>query len=465
MKKLIVAFGLLTLTQGCKTGDFTGGSDRAAARPPMERREFNQDTREIRQVQVKQGTKGSNGNENYNVTAQGIVDIVVVVDNSGSMEEEQANLATKLTPLLSAIKSADWQIVVTSTTDGNNCRPPIVKGEFNVEGRFERYVRDFGINGDGTERSIYKAVEALKGDCFPVFTNRNWLRPNSTVAVLILTDEDNCHTSNTQGYGCAGEPAKDGAYLTNYLSSIRKLGVDGKVYGIYWSPTQSSQSQCPTGMKTANIVADVVAKTGGTWGSICDSDYSGTLTRISTDLAKVLKADFVLKSTPDNGTFKLTVNGQPWTAYTISGRSVRFTTNPPEGAAIQVSYVSGAAGVVTNKFSIPDPAVDGSITATANGKSAGSVSYDAGSRQAVFAQTPPDGSAIVLSYKAATPLKTMFMIAPDADVSSVIVLVNGANVDKSKYTYDSKSGAVTFKEAPPESAKISIMWRGKKIVT
>ena len=91
MKKLIVAFCLLTLAQGCKTSSFTGGSDRAAARPPLERRDFTQDTREIRQIQVKQGTAGSTGKENYNVTAMGIVDIVVVVDTSGSMAQEQAN--------------------------------------------------------------------------------------------------------------------------------------------------------------------------------------------------------------------------------------------------------------------------------------------------------------------------------------------------------------------------------------
>ena len=463
MKKLIVAFGLLTSAQGCKTSDFKGGSDRAAARPPLERREFIQDTREIKQFQVKQGTAGSTGKENYNVTAQGIVDIVIVVDNSGSMAEEQANISTKLTPLLSAIKDADWKIVLTTTDPADRCGyGPISKGDFNIEGRFQRLVTDFGTGGTGEERPILRAVDALKGNC--LFGPGNWLRPNSTVAVLILTDEDNCHIDVANGYGCAGEPDKDGAYLTNYLSSIRKIGVDGKVYGIFWSPTQT-QSQCSTALKSANIIADVVTKTGGTWGSICDSDYTATLSKISTDLAKVLKADFVLKSTPDNGSFKMTVNGQPWTAFTLSGKNVHFTSNPPVGAAILVSYVSGAAGVVTNKFSMPDAPADGTISATANGQPAGTVSYDAGSKQAVFSQQPADGSVIVLSYKAATPLRTMFVIAPDADVSSIIVLVNGANVDKSKYTYDIKTGTVTFKEAPPESAKISVMWRGKKVVT
>jgi hypothetical protein len=316
-----------------------------------------------------------------------------------------------------------------------------------------------GTGGTGTERPILRAVQALKGNC--LFGPGNWVRANSTVAVLILSDEDNCHIDVQRGYGCDGEADKDVTYLTNYLATIRKVGQDAKVYGIFWHPSQS-QSQCPTALKQATYLADVVQKTGGTWGSICDSDYTATLSRISKDVAQVLKADFVLKSIPDPGTLKISVNGQPWTAFTQIGTAVHFTTNPPVGAAVQVSYVSGASGIVTNKFPIPDQPADGVISATIAGKPAGAVSYDPASSAAVFAQRPADGSIIILSYKLNTPLKTIFEIAPDADTRYLRVYVNNALVDAKNYNYNSKTGAITFSVPPPESSQVKIDWRGSK---
>lgn len=453
---IAVVFSLLA---SCKSSQFTGGTNRSAALPPLQVREFAQDTREVRQVQVKQGSSGSNNNQAYNVTAMGIVDIVVVVDNSGSMKEEQNNLSSKMAPLLSAIKDSDWQILVTSTSPNNFYRRgPYSKSTFNYETAFANAVIDAGVDGGGLERPILRAVDALR------WLGGSWLRPNSTVAVVILTDEDNCHIDNERGYGCVGSSDAGGSYLTNYLSSIRKVGTDARVYGIFWHPSQS-QAQCGTALKQASIIAEVVQQTGGTWGSICDADYSATLTRISNDVAKILKADFVLSSTPDAGTFRMTVNGQAWTDYRLVGRNVNFTRNPPVGANIRVDYRSGAFGVVTNRFDLPEAPAGGVINATIGGQVVNGVTYDASTGKAVFSQMPPDGSTILMSYKVDSPLKTTFEIAPDADVRFLKVYVNGAMTDRSSYSYNAQTGAITFKQAPPESAAIRVEWRGRSTTT
>ncbi len=463
--KLVSHLALIGLiASACKTSDFSGESTRAAALPPLQTLDLSQVVREVRQTQFKQGSSGSNGNENYSVTQKGIVDIVVVVDNSGSMAEEQANLSSRMAPLLSAIRDSDWRVLVTTTDPEDNLgflgrcvNTPIMKTDLNPEGRFQSLVRAAGTSGTGTERPILAAVDALKCK----YGGTTWIRPDSTVAVLILTDEDNCHIDVERGYGCAGSPDLDGSYLTNYLSSIRKLGTDAKVYGIFWHPSQS-QGQCSTALKQASKITDVVQRTGGTWGSICDNDYSTTLTRISRDVAQILKADFVLKSTPDAGTFRMTVNGQPWSAYVLTGRNVHFTTNPPVGAAIAVTYVSGASGVVASSFDMPEEPADGQLAATVNGQAASGVSYDPNNRKAVFSTRPADNSTVVVSYKANTPLKTVFNIAPNADTRFLKVYVNGALVSPSNYKYDVSTGSLTFTAAPPEGAKIRAEWRGNK---
>lgn len=451
----------LSLT-ACKSSQFTGGTNRSAALPPLQVREFAQDTREVKQVQEKQGSSGSNNNQSYNVTAMGIVDIVVVVDNSGSMKEEQTNLSSRMAPLLSAIRDSDWRLMVVST-DGNNqyFRGPISKSTFNAEAVFARYVMEAGVNGSGLERPILRAVDALR---WRPFLAGSWLRPNSTVAVVILTDEDNCHIDNERGYGCSGFSDAGGSYLTNYLSSIRKVGTDARVYGIFWHPSQA-QGQCSTALKQASIVAEVVQQTGGTWGSICDADYSATLSKISKDVAQILKADFVLASTPDAGTFRMTVNGGPWPDYRLNGRNVNFTRNPPVGANIRVEYRSGASGVVTNRFKLPETPAGGAVSATISGQPVAGVTYDVSTGQAVFAQMPPDGSTILISYKVDSPLKTTFEIAPDADLRFLKVYINGALADRSTYSYNSQTGAITFKQPPPESANIRVEWRGRSTTT
>lgn len=444
----------------CKTDEFAGEAPRASALAPLETVEYSQVSREVRQIQVTQGKSGSSASENYSVTSKGIVDIVVVVDNSSSMAEEQRNLSGRLSTLLSAIKDSDWKIMVTTTDPNTNCEnSPISKSDANPASRFQSMVTNVGLDKFGIERPILKAAEALK--CRSWF--QSWLRPDSTVAVLILTDEDNCHIDLASGYGCAGQADRDGKYLIDNLASIRKVGTDARVYGIFWHPSQS-QSQCPTALKQANIVADVVKATNGTWGSICDSDYTQTLSKISQDVAQILKADFTLKSIPDPGTLKISVNGQNWTDFVLKGLNVHFTRNPPVGSAITVRYVSGASGVVTNKFDMPEEPADGAITASVSGQPAGVVTYDANGRKAVFSKPPAEGSVITLSFKANTPLKSVFNIAPNADTKHLSVSVNGAPVPPSGYIYDGNTGAITFKVPPPESAKIKIDWRGKKKV-
>ncbi len=462
LKQLACGFILAVFISNCKSTDFNGESPRAAELPPLQSQTFQQLTRAARQATFKQGVKGAVSNEDYSVTAFGVLDLLVVIDNSGSMAEEQENLSDRMAPLLSAVQSSDWRIAVTTTDPSDTCVTTMIrKSDSNAARRFKNAI-NAGIYGDGIERPILRAVDGLKSQC--ARGPGPWVRAGSAVAVLIVTDEDNCHIDVENGYGCAGMADKDGAYLTNYLSSIRTVGTDARVYGIIRHPSQSS-SQCPSALKSADIVANVISNTGGTWGSICDSDYSATLSKISSDVAKILKTDFVLKSAPDAGSLVITVNGQPWTQYTLNGLVVHFTQAPPAGAPVRVSYRSGAAGIVTNRFDLPDAPLEGSIIAQVGGATIPGVTWDQATRKVVFPTNPPDGSNIIVTYKEASMLVDSFLIAQNTDARYLSVKVNGQTVPANLYTYDGSSGAVKFKTAPGEGQTIVIQWRGKKRAT
>jgi hypothetical protein len=452
----VLSFVLYSML-GCKTSNFTGNARKAAELPPLESKNFQQLTYETRTVSVKQGTTGASSNESYAVTAKGVLDLLIVVDNSGSMAEEQNNLANRLTPLLSAVKDSDWQIAITTTDPADRCVTSLIqKGDWFIESRFKSAI-NAGIDGTGIERPFLRAVQGLESKC--LLGPGKWVRSKSTLAVLIITDEDNCHVgSNGIGYGCVGETDLNYSYLTNYLASIRKIGTEARVYGIYWQ----QGTQCSTALKSSDEVSKAVAATSGTWGSICDADYSATLTKISSDVAQILNADFTLKSIPDAGSLKINVNGQNWTDFTLTGTVVHFTKNPPVNAAISVSYVSGAAGLVTDRFDLPGNPAAGSLSAKVGSQPAGPVTWDTASKKAIFASRPADGSLVEITFKEQVPLKDTFEIASGANPQYLKVVVNGVVVASKDYSYNATTGIVKFSNPPAESSKIEISWRGSK---
>ena len=98
-------------------------------------------------------------------TKSGPIDILVVIDNSGSMSQEQANLATKLSPLLSSIAGADWQISVVTTDPRNGCQRALIKSSDGAAAAtaFQSSITSAGLAGDGNERGILMSVAGLMG--------------------------------------------------------------------------------------------------------------------------------------------------------------------------------------------------------------------------------------------------------------------------------------------------------------
>lgn len=242
---------------------------------------------------------------NETFTQKGVIgkaDILIVVDNSDSMEKEQKNLSTKLSSLLSSLKDIDWQIGVVSTTvktenKADKCEIDIIKSSENdIESRFVKAVSK-GTSGATNEQGIRQAVNGLKCPQKP------WVRGDSTVAVLILSDEDNC----SNGKGCTkGTPGLDKQYLIDYVEKDlkRTVGMNAGFYGIFYPPAQV----CKTALNKANIyqaLVDYRAMGKMNYGNICDESYHETLQRISNNIAKLLTSQFKLKQVPVAGSVQI----------------------------------------------------------------------------------------------------------------------------------------------------------------
>jgi len=211
------------------------------------------------------------------------VDILLVVDNSLSMRQEQANLGSRLQALVSEVRHLNWRIAVTTTDAREPClRDVITKGERNVDKRFMAAV-NAGTSGSFRERGLLRAVEGLEGAC----RDQSWLRRHSRLAVMFVSDEDNC---SSQGQDCIDSPDAHSRFFMDYLATIRRPILSARVYGLIWHPS-TPQSQCTTGYNQAFTYADLIRRTRGAWGSICERDFEETLTGLSREILEFATAE------------------------------------------------------------------------------------------------------------------------------------------------------------------------------
>lgn len=406
--------------------------------------------RVVGQDAYRQGHAGGVREEAFTQTGNKNLDILVVVDNSGSMAEEQRNLGARLTPLLSAVEETDWRIAVTTTDPSGPCvRAAVGKGDVNAETAFRKAVQA-GTMGSGNERGVLTAVKALSASCQNF---AGWMRDDSSLAVLILSDEDNC----SDGTECRGEAHAKGDYLLDHLATMRVPGKNARVYGILWHPTEPRAS-CPTAQQPAPIYADLVARTGGSWGSICDNDYTGTLSAISQDMAVNLKTKFTLQQAPNAGSVAVTVDGVRRTDFTVSGNILELATPPRDGSIVKVSYGYGGEPMKT-EFVLSRPAAPDSLVVMEDGVVLSPAHYalDATHTRLVFSTMPQENARIRVTYREDKALPATFTLEKRFKGDELVVTVDGRV--ESGIVSDSAAGTFRFLVPPSDGAEITAMFK------
>jgi hypothetical protein len=255
------------------------------------------------------GTGGSGGTDGGAQPSQGCdkMDILFVIDNSGSMGEEQTNLAQnfpKFIDVLNAYQTGtgnplDYHVGVTTTslTEG---APPIplpfpiplpmgddgalhMKSECGMTRTWiERTdtdaakefacVAQVGTDGSGMEQPLEAARLALT-DRIADGKNAGFMRDDALLAVVILTDEDD------QSVDPAAGPTGMELPVDDFITAFDKIkGTHGR----WASAVTAGPMDCMSAFGSATEAArlkDYVQKTGAqaVFSSICDGDLSKSL--------------------------------------------------------------------------------------------------------------------------------------------------------------------------------------------
>ena len=257
------------------------------------------------------------------------VDILWVVDNSGSMEEEQDSLARNFDLFIEEFlkKDIDFKMAITTTDPYDYGRA--VKG---IEGLTKSealkdeaaFLDDFiervrvGINGYGKEQGLKTSLN---------FLNRygsNFLRKGAFLIVIYLSDEDD----------------QSGIYPDRFYELIIKHKSNPgqvKIFSIVNLKGQSHSYYESPGERYCTLSE----KTGGLCSNIRD-DFSQILQDFGKKMAE-LKDIFLLKKQPYGNKFEVLVEGRSvlsgW-SYDEKSNAIKFEENalPVEGEKVEVIY-------------------------------------------------------------------------------------------------------------------------------
>lgn len=277
-----------------------------------------------------------------------MLDIIMVVDNSGSMSGEQAKLGERIDTFLATLEGVSWRIGIT-TTDvsggiyglqgsllefGNTGMIFIDQNTPDYLELFQSTIvrnESMGCQVDcpsGDEQALgatIMAIEKRNSD------NAGFFRQGADLGLLVLTDEDEKST----GPISATQPMEVVQAMYQAFSDEKRL----LTYGIIIVPndTQCLAAQSPDG-NYGDFVANLAAMTQGLVGSICEADYAPTLGRIA-EHAKELLQYVELRELPDPAKVTITFTPSHSSGFVVDGRRIRITSPPPVGTQIMVNYL------------------------------------------------------------------------------------------------------------------------------
>ncbi|MCB1193219.1 MAG: VWA domain-containing protein [Leptospiraceae bacterium] len=307
---------------------------------------------------IGSGSDNLTKNDSFIAKGNPKVDIVWVVDNSGSMKEEQgaviANAGAFFTQLNN--KNLDFRLAAITTDSekivfsGNSKKPPRTGWTTAADGS-TAFVNNVsaGLKGSGTEAGIWFAEKSITtGTVVP--------RSGASLVFVMLSDEGDqyeCKQNKTSPNNSVATPC--GNPPANAFDPNNNIFKDNgyKVYAIIGLNSAGQPSTCSgSGTKAAAKnngwpgYYNLSQATGGMAGTICSNDYSQLLNSIVSQAAAAASS-YKLTYIPMSSTMVVKKNGvtvpkdstNGW-MYNASNNSIVFsgTAFPSVNDVVVVAY-------------------------------------------------------------------------------------------------------------------------------
>jgi hypothetical protein len=287
------------------------------------------------------------------------VDILWVVDNSGTMLTKQQNLSAGFSSFIQVFQNKGFDFRMAVVTTDLRPAPAGQEGIFqaqpyngdsyfvltnntpDVAEHFKANI-EVGDNGHWEERPL-DAVELALSPALLNGANAGFLRNDAHLAVIMVSDVDDSFSVITP------------VGLVDFLNGIKpdKFDVISRTYkknftisAVVVDVTNPGNTACLAPFEDGIKFKNLVAATNGSLASICEADFSDGLNQISQRIAEAI-TEIPLAREPDVSTIKITFNGvsvpmnaaNGWT-YSSAGNKVSFHGNsiPTDNTAISINY-------------------------------------------------------------------------------------------------------------------------------
>lgn len=284
------------------------------------------------------------------------VDILMIIDNSGSMAAEQSNMAARFNNFMEKIKMLDWQIGIISTDmssdapvkDGRLVELKTMPGQYilnsmmlqsTAQSVFGQTVQ-LGSNGSGREygfKAAIKAIERAFDTTKPVNApNSSLFRADSALAMVVVSDSHDDSGSRPEDLLSTVSQKWGGNKPFVFHSIVVPQGPSTTPVG-YVDPCKGYRESSSIDGREYHRLSDL---TGGVKGTVCSEDFSSQLS----DMGKVtseLVNSITLNCQPvdqnndgkvDAGDVSVTTaTGTPITDFTLAGTKLTFSNALPIG--------------------------------------------------------------------------------------------------------------------------------------
>lgn len=281
--------------------------------------------------------------QNKTITAEGKVDILVVVDNSPSMEDVQKNMASRISSLMNQVKDLDYRIAVTTTdptakTTGDGALLPLTgyagqyvitpaMGLANAQTALSNTVQRPEI-GSASEQGIYATYRVIERALAGEVNQKNFFRSDAAFSVILISDADE------SGVGIKNQPQN--------LINLVNTNWPNKKFIFNSIIVRPGDSQClnsgreaygPTYDKLSRLLG--YGTVGGSIiGTVCASDYGSQLSGIGQSVQQMVKTLDLQCAPIGSATSSVVIlkDGVNYTdSYEVQGLQIVFQNNLPAG--------------------------------------------------------------------------------------------------------------------------------------
>ncbi len=238
------------------------------------------------------------------------VDLLVVMDNSRSMEYEQMSISNRFSSFIDQLTNIDWQLAIATTDvlgddqmkDGRfirfrNTNKFFLSSRDNIsfaKRTFSETIR-IGSSGDTDEQAIKATYRALERALEARGDNRFFVRDDAALAVIIVSDADETLPLN-QLPTAKNDPARLLAFIDSNWPQ-KKVRFHSII-------VRDGDQACLTDPNDINegyglTYARLSQMTGGIIGSVCEQDYGRQLSSIGNSTNDLIK-QYTLKCAPQD---------------------------------------------------------------------------------------------------------------------------------------------------------------------